>query len=367
MQANATLATLLDVPRSALVQRPFSDLVARADQDIWYRLRRHPLGPDMTHAVELRLRQGAGARAGACGGEGPSVWVQLTATVSRDDVNQPVLHIAVSNISKLKQAEQDLRCSQQTLARSNADLRRFSEITAHHLQEPARRMASYADLLGRQLAGKHDDPELQMSLDFIAQQARYQQNLLRDVQRYLAADQPLGQLEWVDASAVAAQVVEKLADRLAASGACLTVGELPPVWFDAARLGDVFELLIDNALRHGAGPAKPATGPTELPDDQAGDEIGDAARPLQIRIDGECAGNLLRLRVSDNGPGIEPQYRERVFRPFERLQSGGDGTGIGLALVRRIAESGGGSAWIEASPDGGCSVVLELPQAKASP
>ena len=75
----------------------------------------------------------------------------------------------------------------------------------------------------------------------------------------------------------------------------------------------------------------------------------------------------MRYRVSDNGPGIELQYRERVFRPFERLQSGGDGTGIGLALVRRIAESAGGTAWIEETPGGGCTVLVELPQTQASP
>ena len=69
---------------------------------------------------------------------------------------------------------------------------------------------------------------------------------------------------------------------------------------------------------------------------------------------------LVCYRVTDNGPGIAAQYRERVFRVFERLASGGEGTGIGLAIVRRIAESGGGRAWIEEAPGGGCRVLFEL-------
>jgi signal transduction histidine kinase len=68
----------------------------------------------------------------------------------------------------------------------------------------------------------------------------------------------------------------------------------------------------------------------------------------------------VRYRVSDNGPGIEEQYRERVFRAFERLESGGAGTGIGLAIVRRIAESCGGRAYIDVAQGGGCCVVFEL-------
>ncbi|MBV5297398.1 MAG: PAS domain S-box protein, partial [Rhodoferax sp.] len=247
-QANLTLVNLIGLVRSNMRSLLFSHFVHQADQDRWYQMRRQLLDSAAPQTTELRLRHVDGA----------SVWVQLTATLAPVDAGQQLLHIAVSDISKLKQAQEDLRRSQQTLARSNTDLRRFSEVTAHHLQEPARRMASFADLLARQLAGKFDNPEVQMSLDFIAQQARYQKNLLRDVQRYLAAEQPLGPLAPVDATVVVAQVLEILAERVATSAARMTVGELPPVWFDAPRLSDVFELLIDNALRYGAAPAKPA-------------------------------------------------------------------------------------------------------------
>lgn len=229
----------------------------------------------------------------------------------------------------------------------DSDLRRFSEITAHHLQEPARRIASFADLLGKQLAGKLTEPKAQRSLDFISQQARYQQNLLRDVQRYLAADQPRGAMAQVNTKAVVKGVLESLTKPITAAQAQIVVGELPPVWFDAARLGDVFELLLDNALHHAAVPAHSSADPHDL---------------LHIGINGERIGDMVRFCVSDNGPGIEAQYRERVFRVFERLKSGGTNSGIGLALVRRIVENSGGRAWIKETPGGGCSVFFALPQ-----
>jgi signal transduction histidine kinase len=74
----------------------------------------------------------------------------------------------------------------------------------------------------------------------------------------------------------------------------------------------------------------------------------------------------VRYSVSDNGPGVEAEYRERVFRVFERLTANGEGTGIGLAILRRVAESTGGHAWIEETPGGGCRVLFDLPAGETS-
>jgi PAS domain S-box-containing protein len=228
--------------------------------------------------------------------------------------------------------------AQTALERAHAELQRFAEVTAHHLQEPARRLGSYAQRLTRQLAGRLEDEEAMLALDFISQQAERLQNLLRDVQLYLAADQPRGPVERLDARAVLDQVLERLQSRLLAAEAEVVIGALPPVWLDVPRLSDLWAVVLDNALRH------------RRPD-----------QPLRLEIAGDRIDDRIRYWISDNGPGIAAHYRERVFRVFERLASGGEGTGIGLAIVRRISESTGGRAGIDETPGGGCTVWFELP------
>ncbi len=117
---------------------------------------------------------------------------------------------------------------------------------------------------------------------------------------------------------------------------------MPSVYIDSPRLTDLFDVALDNALQF--------AGTTE--------------HPLLIKVEGERQGARVRFQVSDNGLGIDEEYRERVFRVFERLSTRGEGTGIGLAIVRRIAESCGGRAWMEATPHGGCCLVFELPAEK---
>jgi PAS domain S-box-containing protein len=265
--------------------------------------------------------------------DGETVWISHVCRPVFDAAGQPLgLRASNRDITESKHIET-------ALERSHADLQRFSEVTAHHLQEPARRIANYAERLTQQLAGKLDDPEAQLSLDFIGQQARRQQNLLRDVERYLAADQPRGVVEVVDAQQVVQGLLARWKARIDLTGAAITLGTLPAAWIDRPRLNDLFEVALDNALSHGR-----------------------SARPLEILIEGKAEGGKTCYSVSDNGAGVEAQYRERVFRVFERLAPGGDSvsTGIGLAILRRMTESCGGAARLETSASGGACLVFEL-------
>lgn len=253
----------------------------------------------------------------------------------------PELRCLISAFNRMAAATQAAQDHQRM---ANAELQRFAEVTAHHLQEPARRMASYAERLTTQLAGRIEDPDTRMSLNFIGQQARRMKNLLSDIERYLVADQPRGKIEKSDVRKIVARILELQASRIAESGIAVSLGELPPARIDTPRLTDLFEAALNNAIdhAHGKAPGLPAG---------------------QIVIDGERHASFVRYRVSDNGPGIEAQYRERVFRVFERLTTGGEAssTGIGLSIVRRIAESCDGRAWIEETPGGGCRLLFELP------
>lgn len=245
-----------------------------------------------------------------------------------------------------------LRESEDRLSRANADLRRFAEVSAHHLQEPARRLTSYAIRLHRGLAGKVDDEEILTELDFIRRDAEKLRVLIQDIQLYLAAGEPLGSIKQQDVNELVMEIVAGKAGELKEAGAEVRVGDLPPVVLDRRRVVELFTILLDNAIRY----RRPETG-------------------LVIEISGEKTPHGVCYRVADNGLGIPAEYRQRVFGVFERLYHANTGsskstgkmldgvggsTGIGMAIVRRIAESRGGRAWIDDSRHGGVAVVVEL-------
>lgn len=233
------------------------------------------------------------------------------------------------------------------LLRSNQELKRFADIAAHHLMEPARRLSIFSQRLRPCIVDRVDDPDARASLDYIEEQANRLRVMLRDIQLYLVADHSLGETGTVDAQKIVHAAIERLAERILNAGAVVTVGELPPALIDAPRLANIFDVLLTNALQYRR---------TDVPPD---------IRPLEIRIDGQFLGEATRYRVADNGIGIPLEYRERVFQVFERLrprsESDGDSTGVGLAIVHRIVASRGGRAWIEETPGGGTTVVFELP------
>lgn len=241
----------------------------------------------------------------------------------------------------VERAATDALLQQQTEAieKANAELTQFANISAHHLMEPSRRLVSFAQRLRAKIGGTVEDEDVQASLGFIEQGATRMRDLVRDIERYLAASTPRGPLRPNDAAAAVAEVQQRLAQAIRDSGAQFDIAAASPVHLDRPRLVDLFEVLLGNALTH----ARPGVAP-------------------RIRVGVEAQGALVRLRVDDNGPGIPEEYRQRVFGVFERLSAATQaGTGIGLAIARRIVDSRGGRIWIETSPLGGAAVVCELP------
>ncbi|MFZ3018616.1 MAG: ATP-binding protein [Gallionella sp.] len=248
-------------------------------------------------------------------------------------------------LNELERSERGLAARGNALARANADLTRFAEISAHHLMEPSRRLSSYSQHLRERMDAISElrkDTDVRNSIEYIERDAARLRNLVRDIQLYLAASEPRGAMREEDANAVVAALERRLAQRLAEQGAVIECGTLPSAVLDKPRLNDLFAVLLDNALIH----ARPL----------------DTTQPLRIRIGGERGEGLSRYRVADNGPGIPVEYRARVFEIFERLTAGGEGgSGIGLSIARRIVESRHGKIWIEQTEQGGVAVVFELP------
>ncbi|MGZ4953690.1 MAG: CHASE domain-containing sensor histidine kinase [Methylobacter sp.] len=227
------------------------------------------------------------------------------------------------------------------LARAHAELQQFTYIAAHHLQEPARRLVSFSQRLREQMPVGQLNEDLTASLHFIEQGAVRQSALIRDIQLYLAAGQARSMIGKIAVSEVIAHLLKQRSALIRKTGAQVDYNDLPSVYIDRPRLKDIFSILLDNALDYRHLELTP-----------------------HISISGELRAGRVVFRVSDNGLGIPAEYRERVFGVFERLQvhDNQNSTGIGLAIVRRIVESCGGSVSLNETPGGGTTVLFDLPE-----
>ncbi|MFA7241372.1 MAG: ATP-binding protein [Sulfuricellaceae bacterium] len=251
--------------------------------------------------------------------------------------------ISFHDITESKQAEQTLANKALELEHSNAELEQFAYVASHDLQEPLRMVSSYTQLLARRYKGKLD----QDADDFIAyavEGATRMQRLINDLLTFSRVASRGKPFEPVDLNRMLQETLEDLQIALEESGATITHDELPTVQADPSQLHHLLLNLLGNAIKfHGA--QKP--------------EVHVGAR----RQDGEWL-----FSVRDNGIGIAPEYFERIFVIFQRLHSREEypGTGIGLAVCKRIVERHHGRIWVESEPGQGCTFWFTIPVAEAS-
>jgi PAS domain S-box-containing protein len=263
--------------------------------------------------------------------------------VARDNKqNFQRTHCILNDITESHLAEQALKESQAALEVAHADLVQFTHIAAHHLQEPNRRLVTFAQRLHEQLTDLPEvNDDIMNSCSFIEQSAIRQRALVRDIQLYLAAIKPKATVERVSAMNVLANILRYRHKLLQETHARVDYIDLPAVRIDSPRLYDIFNILLDNALcyRH-------------------------PERDPHIQISAEVKTGRVYYQFADNGIGIPVDCRERVFGVFERLQvnSNPDSTGIGLAIVQRVIKSCHGSISIIETPLGGTTFLFDLPE-----
>ncbi len=271
----------------------------------------------------------------------------ISASVWREDGEVVGMISVIMDITRRKAAEDALRDSVAELTRSNAELQRFAEVAAHDLQEPLRSVVSYCQLMERRL-GDRLDAQSQEYLSYAVGGAKRMRALIHDLLVYSRSGREHQPSEDLDARMLIDEALVAVSSIMQETGADIRVeGALPRVHGRHRDLVAVFHQLLDNALKFRRPEVPPLiTIEAETPDPD---------HPA-----------LARFTVSDNGIGIDEVHLEQVFAIFRRLHTADcyPGTGVGLAICRRVVEQHGGSIRAERGPEG-CRFLFTLPLAAA--
>jgi signal transduction histidine kinase len=243
----------------------------------------------------------------------------------------------------LSRADAERRRAEQELKRSNEELEHFAYVASHDLQEPLRMVRSYAQLLERRYRDKLDT-EGHEFIAYLVDGATRMQRLIQDLLTYSRVGTRGQPLAPTSAGAVLENVLATLKASIADAGARVTHDALPTVAADAVQLEHLFLNLISNALKFRG------------------------SEPPAVHVSAARANGAWVFSVRDNGIGIDPRHFDRIFVMFQRLHTREQypGTGIGLAICRKIVERHGGRIWVESQPDQGSTFSFTLPATGAS-
>ena len=253
------------------------------------------------------------------------------------DVNtmrERILH----ELSASNEANAVLQAHATELQRSNAELEQFAYVASHDLQEPLRKVASFTQLLQRRYAGKLD-ARADQYIEFAVDGAKRMQALINDLLAYSRVGRSDREPALVSSDAALTQARANLAEQIEQTGATLETGHLPLVLAELPLLIAVFQNLLSNALKFSGG------------------------KPPRVVITVRRDEPFWLFSFSDSGIGIEPEYAERIFVIFQRLneRSAYAGTGIGLAMTRKIIEYFGGRIWLDTTFTEGTRFYFTLP------
>jgi len=249
-----------------------------------------------------------------------------------------VLRAKVKAFVELHRTSVQLQRRTEELKRSNEALEQFAYIASHDLSEPLNTIAGFTGLLSQRYGAQLDDQGREF-VEHIGTATGRMQTLIRDLLGYSRAGGPAAAAEPVDLNEVLDHVRHALHATIERKGAKVSVRKLPTVPGDRDRLGQLFQNLVSNAIKY----------------------CSDKAPQVEVQAARENGG--WRLSVQDNGVGVDPSDRTRIFDMFTRVgpADAEEGTGIGLATCRRIVEAHGGRIWVDDAKRDGCRFCIFLP------
>jgi PAS domain S-box-containing protein len=248
----------------------------------------------------------------------------------------------IVDITERKQTEAVARQYAEDLARSNADLEQYAYVASHDLQEPLRMVTGYCDLLQRRYKGRLDK-DADDFIDFAVEGANRMRALVQDLLAYARVSGESTQTEQVDCNQAFERALANLKGAVKDSNALVTSSRLPAVNADASQIEQLFQNLIANSIK-----------------------FRGAESPV-IQLGAEGRNGSWLFSVSDNGIGVETRHSERVFEMFQRLHRRQDyaGTGVGLAICKKIVERHGGRIWLKSQPGEGSTFYFTLPRSQS--
>lgn len=258
---------------------------------------------------------------------------------SQRRAEERALELADDLTAELRGSEANLVVLNEDLEDRNQELMRFTYIASHDLQEPLRMVASFLALLQDHL-GADIDEDAQTYIDFAVDGSTRMHHLINDLLVLSRVGRVAPTRETVDVTRAAAETMTDLASLVEEHGAVVAIGHTDDVVADPTMLGQLLQNVIGNAVKF------------HHPD-----------RPPVVAVDASLSGGVWTLQVVDHGIGIEPEFRERAFEAFRRLQGREfEGTGIGLSVCDRIVRAHDGTIEVQTTPGGGTTMIVRLPQ-----
>ncbi len=243
------------------------------------------------------------------------------------------------DITERKRAEVSLQKNIENLKRSNEDLERFAYVASHDLQEPLRNIVSFSQLLERRYKERLS-PDADEFIGFIVDGTKQMQALVQDLLEYSRINTQATMFRTMDSAKVLDRVIQNLYSSIQESHTIIKSSSLPMVYADPEQVSLIFQNLISNSIKFHSN------------------------EPPLIHISAENNGEMWKFAVQDNGIGIDSAFYDRIFVIFQRLHTRDKytGTGVGLAIVKRIVERHGGRIWVESEVGKGSTFFFTLPK-----